>query len=81
MIVRALTSISQIQFWKDYDLSTRYNGKVKGILSVDISDWQTTQFDGRLAEHCDPSEVKQKVWMQLKKSLNVEGNERFYVTK
>lgn len=70
----ALTSISQIQFWKDFDLSARYNGKVKGILSVDISDWQTTQFDGKLAEQCEPEEVKQKVWMQLKKSLNVEGN-------
>ena len=40
----ALTSISQVQFWKDYDLHERYNGKVKGILSVDISDWLYTKY-------------------------------------
>ena len=36
----AVTSISQIQFWGDYNLSNKYNGKVKGIISVDISNWQ-----------------------------------------
>lgn len=69
----ALTSISQIQFWKDYELADRYNGKVKGILSVDISDWLTTPFEGHLAEKCDPAKVKDLVWQQLKKSLNVGG--------
>ena len=35
----ALTSISQTQFWPDFDLTQRGDGRVKGIFSVDISDW------------------------------------------
>lgn len=71
----ALTSISQIQFWKNYNLSQRYNGKVKGILSVDISDWLWTTYKGKLARHCDYDEIKNLVWEQLKTSLNVNGQE------
>ena len=37
----ALTSISQAQFWKDVDLARYGDGRVKGILSVDVSDWDT----------------------------------------
>ena len=69
----ALTGISQIQFWDDYELSDRFNGKVKGILSVDISDWLHTEYKGTLAEDADPTEVKDLVWDQIKRSLNVEG--------
>ncbi|MEO8067897.1 MAG: FAD-dependent oxidoreductase [Flavobacteriales bacterium] len=69
----AVTSISQMQFWKGYDLGDRYNGKVKGVLSVDISDWLYTKFKGRLAEDCDPKDVSELVWEQLEKSLNVGG--------
>lgn len=69
----AVTSISQMQFWKDYDLSKRYNGKVKGVLSVDISDWLYTEFNGKLAEHCTPEEVMRYTWEQIKMSLNVNG--------
>lgn len=79
----ALTSISQVQFWKDYNLQDRYNGKVKGILSVDISDWLYTKYKSIsnpnsqpvLAENCQPEEVKNLVWEQLKRSVNVEGKE------
>lgn len=79
----ALTSISQIQFWEGYDLSERYNGKVKGILSVDISDWLYTQYKSTedpeskpvLAENCTPDEVRKLVWEQLKRSVNVDGKE------
>lgn len=84
----AVTSISQIQFWKDYDLSDRYNGKVKGILSVDVSDWETTRYKGKtdcknpdgnkdkkgkLAADCPPEEVAMLVWEQIEQSLNVGG--------
>ena len=69
----AVTSISQVQFWRDYDLTVRYNGKVKGVLSVDISDWLTTKYKGRLAEDCDAETVKNLVWEQLCTSLNVDG--------
>lgn len=69
----AVTSISQIQFWKGFDLADRYNGKVKGILSVDVSDWTTTRYKGKLAEDCKPAEVADMVWEQIEKSLNVDG--------
>jgi uncharacterized protein with NAD-binding domain and iron-sulfur cluster len=69
----ALTAISQPQFWDDYDLDDRFNGKVTGVLSVDISDWLHTEYQGRLAEDCSASEVKDLVWDQLKRSLNVGG--------
>lgn len=63
----AVTSISQIQFWKSYDLSERYNGKIKGILSVDISDWLYTEYNGKLAKNCTPEEVMRYTWEQIKK--------------
>lgn len=69
----ALTAISQVQFWGNYDLNTRFNGKVKGVLSVDISDWLYTKFKGELAEDCKAEVVEQYVWEQLEKSLNVDG--------
>ncbi len=69
----ALTCISQVQFWDDYDITTRGNGQVKGVLSVDISDWFSP---GRFtttkhAHNCIPAEIKAEVWAQLKASFNV----------
>lgn len=73
----ALTSISQLNFWKDYDMKNRYNGKVQTILSVDVSDWETL---GTLEDtcklkgaQCTYGQIKNEVWAQLKRSLNVEG--------
>lgn len=71
----ALTAISQVQFWGDYKLSDCYNGKVKGILSVDISDWKITPYKGMLAKDCDAPTVEKYVWEQLEKSLNVNGKQ------
>src|SRR5690606_6993315 len=53
----------------------RFNGKVKGILSVDISDWLYTEYKGKLAEHCDSETVAKYAWEQIKRSLNVNGKE------
>jgi uncharacterized protein with NAD-binding domain and iron-sulfur cluster len=73
----ALTSISQLQFWKDYDIQTRFNGKVKTIFSVDISDWEQPgildEGGNKMAKDCSYEEIKNEVWAQLKKSLNVDG--------
>ncbi|HET6990049.1 MAG TPA: FAD-dependent oxidoreductase [Bacteroidia bacterium] len=70
----ALTSISQLQFWyKNFDIEKHYNGKVKTILSVDVSDWETPGLNGKYANQCTLEEIKTEVWAQLKKSLNVEG--------
>ncbi|MFD2611786.1 hydroxysqualene dehydroxylase [Paenibacillus gansuensis] len=70
----ALTSVSQKQFWPHTDLSGYGDGKVKGVLSVDISDWTTEGLIyGKQAMYCSPDEIKEEVWQQLKQSLNVDG--------
>lgn len=69
----AITSISQMQFWKGYDLENRYNGKVKGVLSVDVSDWKTTKYRGTLAEDLPANKVARYVWEQIENSLNIGG--------
>ncbi len=72
----ALTSISQLQFWKDYDIQDRGNGKIKSILSVDISNWQTEgNFNQKTATECSSEEVKDEVWRQIKAELNKNGHE------
>lgn len=69
----ALTSISQGQFWRDFDLSQYGNGRVKGIISVDVSEWDQKGLNGKTAKECDPHELVLEVWEQLKRSLNVDG--------
>lgn len=70
----ALTSISQIQFWDDYNIQDRGNGEVKGVLSVDISDWFTKGLNDKEASQCkSKEEIKKEVWEEMKKSLNVNG--------
>jgi len=71
----ALTSISQAQFWSGYDLSEYGNGDVKGILSVDISEWDQKGLNGKTAKECDLQELIPEVWNQLKRSLNYGGAE------
>ncbi|MCM3782539.1 FAD-dependent oxidoreductase [Neobacillus mesonae] len=69
----SLTSISQAQFWKGFDFSQYGDGEVKGILSVDISDWETEGIHiKKPAMHCTPEEIKEEVWEQLKRGLNVQ---------
>jgi uncharacterized protein with NAD-binding domain and iron-sulfur cluster len=69
----ALTSVSQPQFWKDFDLTNYGDGNVKGLLSVDISDWDVKGLNGKEAQHCSRQEIALETWAQLKKSLNVGG--------
>ncbi|MBV9542978.1 MAG: FAD-dependent oxidoreductase, partial [Chloroflexi bacterium] len=69
----ALTSISQRQFWPGVDLRRYGDGRIRGILSVDISDWDTPGLFGKPARQCTREEVKNEVWEQLKRSLNVTG--------
>lgn len=71
----ALTSISQKQFWKNVDLSTYGDGKIKGILSVDVSDWDSPGIlYFKSAKECSKEEIIAEIWAQLKKSLNVKGD-------
>jgi len=72
----ALTSISQRQFWRGYDLSTYGDGRVGGILSVDISNWSAAgNFNGLPAMSAASREaIKEEVWAQLKAALNAAGD-------
>jgi len=71
----ALTSVSQRQFWTPGRLANYGDGLVGGILSVDISDWETPGIlYGKEAMQCTALEVKNEVWAQMKLHLNVEGN-------
>ncbi|RKH65912.1 FAD-dependent oxidoreductase [Corallococcus interemptor] len=69
----ALTSISQPQFWRELGLfRQRYgDGQVGGLLSIDISDWDTPgTLVRKRAKDCTPEEIKTEVWAQLKAALN-----------
>jgi 15-cis-phytoene desaturase len=70
----ALTSISQRQFWTNVDFSQLGDGSVRGILSVDISEWQAAGVVyGKSAQECTAEQIKEEVWTQLKQHLNVGG--------
>ncbi len=69
----ALTSISQRQFWPGFDLHQMGDGTVGGILSIDISDWETPgafAAAGKIAKECTKQEIADEVWAQLKAALN-----------
>ena len=72
----ALTSISQRQFWPEVDFAGLGDGQVGGILSVDISDWDTGGIVyGKPATQCTAEEIKNEAWAQLKAHLNTGGAE------
>ena len=68
----ALTSISQLQFWRSVSPDDFGDSDVKGVLSVDLSDWTTPGSDGRTAMECSRDQVVRETWAQLKRSVNVE---------
>jgi 15-cis-phytoene desaturase len=70
----ALTSISQRQFWSHANLADFGDGKLGGILSVDISDWETPGIVyGKTAMQCSATEIEDEVWAQIRLHLNVAG--------
>jgi uncharacterized protein with NAD-binding domain and iron-sulfur cluster len=70
----ALTSISQAQFWSHFDLQEMGDGRVEGILSVDVSDWeQQGVLHRKQAMYCSAEEVREEVWGQLTAALNDAG--------
>jgi uncharacterized protein with NAD-binding domain and iron-sulfur cluster len=63
----ALTSISQRQFWRDFDFDRLGIG---GVLSIDISEWQRAgSRTGKVAALCTPEEIRDEVWGQLQDHL------------
>ncbi len=70
----ALTSVSQRQFWNQADLAKFGDGRVGGILSVDISDWETPGIlYGKTAMQCTAEEIEKETWSQIKVHVNVGG--------
>jgi uncharacterized protein with NAD-binding domain and iron-sulfur cluster len=69
----SLTAVSQRQFWTAIDFSQWGDGRTRGILSVDISQWDTPGLNGKAAIDCTREEIAEEVWAQLKRSLNVNG--------
>ncbi len=72
----ALTTISQPQFWRDNGLFRRLYGAgdVGGLISVDVSDWNTPgTFIPKTAKQCTRDEVAKEIWEQLKAALNGKG--------
>lgn len=69
----ALTSVSHAQFWPDVDLSRFGDGNIRGVLSAIISEWETPGLNGKPARECTRREIRDEVWDQLKRSLNVQG--------
>ena len=66
-----MTSISQAQFWRDVDVGQYGDGTVRGILSVDVSDWDTPgRRTGKVASRCSREEIRTEVWGQLVDHLN-----------
>ncbi|HKG64058.1 MAG TPA: FAD-dependent oxidoreductase [Solirubrobacteraceae bacterium] len=67
----ALTSISQKQFWPRVDLSQRGDGRTRGILSIDVSEWQRPgRRTGKVAQLCSREEIFEEVWAQLEDHLD-----------
>ena len=70
----ALTAVSQKQFWPDVDLSRFGNGKVDGVLSVDVSNWEAPgKRCSKIARDCTKEELIAEVWQELKSHLNDTG--------
>lgn len=66
----ALTSVSQAQFWPDFDWSAYGNGEGAEAFSVIISDWNTPGVVyGKPAHSCTAQEVYKEVLAQLNASL------------
>jgi len=68
----ALTSVSQIQFWRSVSPDQFGDSDVRGVLSVDISNWEAPGLNGRAAMQCSRQEVMREVWAQLKRSINID---------
>jgi uncharacterized protein with NAD-binding domain and iron-sulfur cluster len=70
----AITSISEAQFWKGFNLEEYGDGTVRGILSVDISDWtQKGRFIKEYAQDLNPDQIADEVWQELMLALNRAG--------
>ena len=68
----ALTTVSQLQFWRNVPPEQFGDSDVRGIISVDVSDWTAPGADGRSGMQCSRDEAVRETWRQLKESINGE---------
>lgn len=68
----ALTSVSQVQFWRSMPPADFGDSDVRGVISVDVSDWDDPGSNGPPAMQCTREEVMREVWKQLKRSINFD---------
>lgn len=72
----ALTSVDQATLWPDINLQDYGAGNVKGLLSIDISDWNAPgNFNKKAAKDCTNQEIFDEVMAQIMATLNKEGEE------
>jgi len=71
----AVTAISQARFWPRHPLSGYGDGQVKGLLSVDVSNWFEKGLNHKTAENRTRPEIVAEVWAELKKSLTQANGE------
>jgi len=70
----AITAISQSQFWKNFPMDVYADGKIKTVLSCDVSDWDEPGIiHGKPAKKCTAKEIKEEVWAQMKRALVIDG--------
>ncbi|HEX5026244.1 MAG TPA: FAD-dependent oxidoreductase [Agriterribacter sp.] len=70
----AVTAISQSQFWKGFPMNKFADGKVKTVLSCDVSNWDEKGIlYGKAAKNCTAEEIRQEVWAQMTRALTVNG--------
>jgi len=69
----ALTSVSQRQFWSEFP--DYAGGEVQGIISVDISDWNSEGLNGKTAVASTRGEIFKEVWKEIKMSMIENGEE------
>jgi geranylgeranyl pyrophosphate synthase/uncharacterized protein with NAD-binding domain and iron-sulfur cluster len=69
----AITSVSQLQFWRDVPPEFLGDSDVKDIISADVSNWTDPGSDGRPAMQCSREEAVRETWNQIKKSVNVDS--------
>jgi geranylgeranyl pyrophosphate synthase/uncharacterized protein with NAD-binding domain and iron-sulfur cluster len=71
----ALTSISQVDVWRPGTMDRYGPQTIRSIVSVDVSDWDAAGPNGRSATEHSREDVCLEVWRQLKRSVNVPGED------
>ncbi len=71
----ALTSVSQAQFWQDFDFARHGDGTVRDLVSIIIGDWDRpgTQCVYKTARECSGRELFEETFAQFQASLVRSG--------